>query len=230
MLTAWTTAVMARTDSAAGFGSSTRPAWVDSTSLWRLSSESAAMLVLRRGPAFGAEVLGGGEHGQRATAQRREGLRLLEHRRDHRQLVPTVAHRPRGRVHGVDHRRVVGGQVGAGRDHRSEAQSCQRGQQRESATHQGVLQGVARDRGRTGGGWSCPAAPCRRPARGTARRTSSRRARRWSARPGRTVRARRPRPAGRAGPRRPSRRPGGSRRRRSSPVRRGRRRTRGWWR
>ena len=77
--------------------------------------DKAAMPVLGRGPALVAEVLRGGHHGEWAAAQGREGLRLLEDTRDHGDLVPAVAERPRGRAHGLDHRRVLAQAAGSRR-------------------------------------------------------------------------------------------------------------------
>ena len=136
------TSSMARTDAAAGSRSSSIPGWVDCTVRWTGLVESVGELVLGGIPAGVAEVVGGGQDGERPVVERVERLRLGEHVEDDRQLVTPVPGRARGRGECRD---LVGrrrGQVG-GRQQVAQTETVQGGQQSEAAAHDGVLAGVS---------------------------------------------------------------------------------------
>ena len=85
------TSVMARTDSAAGRTSSSRPAWVESHGAVDGVGRQRGELVLGADPAVGPGAgRGGGQHGERSVTERGERLGLGEDLGDDRDLVPLV--------------------------------------------------------------------------------------------------------------------------------------------
>ena len=173
------------------------PAWVESTSRCRwLSDRAASWSWAASQPSVPSESEVVSTASGRPCSEV-SAWAWREHRRDHRDLVAPVAGGACGGRHRLGAADRIGRQARAGAEQRAETEPGQRGQEGQAAPQcQGVLAGVARDAGATARGSSCPAAPCRRPAAGTARRRSARRGRRWSARPGRRGRVRRLRRAG----------------------------------
>ncbi len=150
-------------------------------------------------PGHLVEVLGGGEHDERLAVQAGQGLRLGEHVEQHRLLVADVAESRGLALNAATWSAAGCGKVGAP-GHRWPRPSRARLGSRASATAgHGVLAGEAGDGGVAGRDSRSPAAPGRRPGRGTGGRRSARRCLRWSVRRARTGRSRRRRRAAGAG-------------------------------